>query len=116
MSGCLPCAADLKNHSLVRVSSVASKLSCRAPALLPLPQGFAARRALVCAYLGIGNCDGKQLLRQLNTYGFQLADLKEAMLWARDQLQQQEGGRQQQQEKQRGEQQPQLRQQRGTAR
>jgi len=28
------------------------------------------RRAAVSAALGLGNCDGKQLLRQLNMYGF----------------------------------------------
>ncbi len=52
--------------------------------------GFAARRELVCAYLGIGNCDGKQLLRQLNSYGFLREDLEGAMRWARDQQQQQQ--------------------------
>lgn len=37
------------------------------------------RRDLVSALLGIGTCDGKQLLRQLNFYGFEIADLLEAV-------------------------------------
>ena len=55
----------------------------------PLPQagGFAERRALVCAYLGVGNSDGKQLLRQLNAYGFLREDLAEALAWVQRQLQ-----------------------------
>ena len=44
------------------------------------------RRELVCAWLGIGACDGKQLLRQLNTYGFMPADLNEALAYATDNL------------------------------
>ena len=44
------------------------------------------RRELVCAWLGIGTCDGKQLLRQLNTYGFTHEDLNEALAYAADNL------------------------------
>lgn len=44
------------------------------------------RRELVCAWLGIGVCDGKQLLRQLNTYGFTPAELSEALAYAADNL------------------------------
>jgi hypothetical protein len=41
-----------------------------------------ARRQLVCRYLGLGDCDGKQLLKQLNFYGFTEAELSEAISWA----------------------------------
>ena len=47
------------------------------------------RRNLVCDYLGIGVCDGKQLLRQLNSYGFSAEDVVEALHWANSQLEQQ---------------------------
>lgn len=40
------------------------------------------RRELVCAWLGIGMCDGKQLLRQLNVYGFTEEDLEEGLRYA----------------------------------
>jgi hypothetical protein len=45
-----------------------------------------ARRALVCDYLGVGACDGKQLLRQLNRYGFSGQDLDVALRWAAGRL------------------------------
>lgn len=32
--------------------------------------GAVARRAALCSALGLGMCDGKQLLKQLNLYGF----------------------------------------------
>lgn len=44
------------------------------------------RRNLVCDYLGLGMCDGKQLLRQLNSYGFTKSDLKGALAWSEPQL------------------------------
>ena len=44
------------------------------------------RRVLVCDYFGIGMCDGKQLLRQLNSYGFSKSDLTAALTWAEAQL------------------------------
>ena len=44
------------------------------------------RRELVCAWLGIGVCDGKQLLRQLNTYGFTPDELDEALAYAKEAL------------------------------
>jgi ribonuclease M5 len=44
------------------------------------------RRNLVCSYLGLGVCDGKQLLRQLNAYGFEEGDLAAALAWAQQQL------------------------------
>ena len=40
------------------------------------------RRGLVCAFLGLGECDGKQLLRQLNRFGFTMADVERALAWA----------------------------------
>lgn len=40
------------------------------------------RRSQVCAYLGLGECDGKQLLRQLNLYGFTRDDVERALAWA----------------------------------
>lgn len=36
-------------------------------------------RAAVCAALGLGNCDGKQLLRQLNQYNFSRESVVEAL-------------------------------------
>ncbi|RMZ56790.1 hypothetical protein APUTEX25_002879, partial [Auxenochlorella protothecoides] len=33
------------------------------------------RRAALCDELGIGMCNGKQLLRQLNSYGFSMDDV-----------------------------------------
>lgn len=44
------------------------------------------RRALVCDFLGIGMSDGKQLVKQLNTYGFSQEDLEAALAWAEGQL------------------------------
>lgn len=46
-----------------------------------------ARRTAVCAYLGLGACDGKQLLRQLNCYGFTHQEVAVALEWAERQLQ-----------------------------
>jgi peptidoglycan hydrolase-like protein with peptidoglycan-binding domain len=40
------------------------------------------RRSMVCAYLGIGDCDGKQLQRQLNRYGFTSEEVERALTWA----------------------------------
>lgn len=40
------------------------------------------RRHLVCEFLGLGQCDGKQLLKQLNAYGFLEKDLLEALKYA----------------------------------
>lgn len=40
------------------------------------------RRQIVCEYLGLGMCDGKQLLRQLNSYGFTESDLESALKFA----------------------------------
>ena len=40
------------------------------------------RRQLVCEYLGLGQCDGKQVLRQLNAYGFLERDLMEGLEYA----------------------------------
>eukprot|EP01023_Acetabularia_acetabulum_P017877 TRINITY_DN18997_c0_g4_i2.p1 TRINITY_DN18997_c0_g4~~TRINITY_DN18997_c0_g4_i2.p1 ORF type:complete len:399 (-),score=21.37 TRINITY_DN18997_c0_g4_i2:191-1231(-) len=39
----------------------------------------AFRRAIFCNVLGIGNSNGKQLLRQLNQYGFQLQQVQDAV-------------------------------------
>ena len=44
------------------------------------------RRSLVCAFLGIGMSDGKQLVKQLNTYGFSQEDVAAALVWAERQL------------------------------
>jgi uncharacterized protein Smg (DUF494 family) len=44
------------------------------------------RRNLVCDFLGIGMSDGKQLLKQLNTYGFSQQDLNAALAWAEPRL------------------------------
>ncbi|KAL0019080.1 hypothetical protein WJX79_004610 [Trebouxia sp. C0005] len=41
--------------------------------------GCVQRRAAVSTALGLGNCDGKQLLRQLNTYGFSQDDVAKAL-------------------------------------
>ncbi|PSC69712.1 ribonuclease M5 [Micractinium conductrix] len=38
----------------------------------------AHRRSLVCGHLGLGDCDGRQLLRQLNRYGFTAAEVAPA--------------------------------------
>lgn len=52
-----------------------------------LPAGDAAkRRFLVCNYMGLGECNGKQLLRQLNDYGFTKDDLAEALTWAEERI------------------------------
>lgn len=48
------------------------------------------RRRLVSEFLGLGNCDGKQLLRQLNHYGFRKEDLEASLHWAEEKLQQKE--------------------------
>jgi hypothetical protein len=52
--------------------------------MLPNVQGgnVTQRRSQVCAYLGLGNCDGKQLLRQLNLYGFTRTEVGRALAWA----------------------------------
>lgn len=56
------------------------------PTLIPHPslQGghVSQRRALVCAYLGLGDCDGKQLARQLNRYSFGVQEVEAALRWA----------------------------------
>ncbi|KAI8105646.1 hypothetical protein M9434_000228 [Picochlorum sp. BPE23] len=40
------------------------------------------RRELLCEYLGLGMCDGKQLLRQLNSYGFLPEDVEKGLQYA----------------------------------
>jgi hypothetical protein len=45
-----------------------------------------ARRKLVGAYLGLGECDGKQLMRQLNLYGFTKQEVNRALAWAEPRL------------------------------
>lgn len=58
------------------------------PSFLSLQSGkVTQRRSLVCDCLGLGACDGKQLLRQLNSYGFGRDDLDAALEWAEAQLQ-----------------------------
>lgn len=47
---------------------------------------IAARRKGVCAMLGLGNCDAKQMLKQLNMYSFTEADLMEALVQVNDAL------------------------------
>lgn len=37
------------------------------------------RREMVCNYLGIGSCDGKQLLKQLNIFNFTEAEVMHAL-------------------------------------
>lgn len=37
------------------------------------------RRAAVCSTLGLGNCDGKQLVKQLNNYNFTRNDVLQAL-------------------------------------
>jgi len=49
-------------------------------------ENVAVRRHLVCSYLGLGACDGKQLLRQLNSYDFTRDDVSRALAWAEDVL------------------------------
>ena len=44
-----------------------------------LQMGCVQRRAAVCAALGLGNCDGKQLLRQLNQYNFSRESVGDAL-------------------------------------
>jgi len=46
------------------------------------PGDVTKRRQLLCSYLGLGMCDGKQLLRQLNSYGFSQQELDEALRYA----------------------------------
>ena len=57
---------------------------CRALLWRCAAQGgnVAWRRSQVCAYLGLGECDGKQLLRQLNRYGFTRQEVERALEWA----------------------------------
>ena len=45
-----------------------------------------ARRFAVGAFLGLGDCDGKQLLAQLNRYGFTRQEVGRALAWAEAQL------------------------------
>jgi ribonuclease M5 len=40
------------------------------------------RRFRVCDFLGVGLCDGKQLMKQLNRYNFTAEELKYALQWA----------------------------------
>ena len=54
-----------------------------------------ARRRLVCAHLGLGDCDGKQLARQLNRYCFSHEEVEVALEWA--ELQRERQPREQQQ-------------------
>lgn len=56
-----------------------------------------ARRRLVCAHLGLGDCDGKQLARQLNRYCFSHEEVEVALEWAERQLQRERQPREQQQ-------------------
>lgn len=62
-----------------------------APLQLPAPRCWVQggdvtrRRRAVCAHLGLGDCDGRQLLRQLNRYGFSLQEVEQALLWANEQ-------------------------------
>lgn len=44
------------------------------------------RRVLICDFLGLGACDGKQLLRQLNRYCFTLEEVDAALHWANVQI------------------------------
>lgn len=61
--------ADLVNWGLVVEMGTSSS-----------PQvGCVQHRAAVCAALGLGNCDGKQLLRQLNQYNFSRESVVEAV-------------------------------------
>ena len=41
--------------------------------------GAKAKREVVCDALGIGRCDGKQLLKQLNVYGFTRQEFEAAL-------------------------------------
>lgn len=50
------------------------------------PHNSARRRYLVCSYLGLGLCNGKQLLKQLNNYGFTMGDVEKALQWANEQI------------------------------
>ena len=47
--------------------------------ILFLQAGCVQRRAALSAALGLGNCDGKQLLRQLNVYGFSRQHVNDAL-------------------------------------
>ena len=47
--------------------------------MLFVQTGCARRRAAVCFALGLGNCDGKQLLKQLNNYNFSRQDVCQAL-------------------------------------
>ena len=51
-----------------------------------------ARRSLVCACLGLGDCDGRQLQRQLDRYGFAEEELQRAVRWAGEQLEARRSG------------------------
>lgn len=44
-----------------------------------LQAGCVQRRVAFSAALGLGNCDGKQLLRQLNNYGFSRQHVRDAL-------------------------------------
>lgn len=46
------------------------------------PGDVTIRRQLFCSYLGLGMCDGKQLLKQLNSYGFSQKECNEALEYA----------------------------------
>lgn len=63
------CRADLVSWGLVVEMGTSSSQQV----------GCVQRRAAVSALLGLGNCDGKQLLRQLNMYGFCRADVAKAL-------------------------------------
>lgn len=83
MEGAIPCVtwvpASHRDHA------PAWSANCKsAPRPLSRLQGGSVtqRRSLVCAYLGIGDCDGKQLQRQLNRYGFTTEEVERALAWA----------------------------------
>ena len=43
--------------------------------------GVAERRELLCAQLGLGSVSSKALQRQLNMFGFTLAEVEAALAW-----------------------------------
>lgn len=57
------------------------------PSPSPRPWSVSLTRHCVCEYLGLGTCDGKQLLRQLNSYGFEEGDVENALQWAEQRMQ-----------------------------
>ena len=72
-------------------SSSAAQAPVRAAAPFPTHASLqggsvTARRFLVGAFLGLGDCDGKQLLRQLNRYCFTHQELAAALEWAERRL------------------------------